>query len=890
MAKFTKIQTAWTLVASVGITLASPVSAIDLLAPGLGANFTHIDAQQNTSSWAAANLLDDNLSTLWRSSKRDNDLILSFNPAMNDRCFGGFSLENYGNNRSVRQFMLLYTNDTALSADTGAVGWTPIAVDSAPSGPVNHLHWGQGGRLTAVDSEQNSTTWAAEHINNGSLGDFWRSTKANNTLDFAFDTDWDGNTGDAINITQLKLHNYGNNRSIKLFQVEVSQDGTNWEKLEVPGTGPGDDDFNYALSHEGGQLGQVNPPQQNNTTWSANNLNDGDLNTFWRNTTTNNNLEFVFDPDGDGNNGMQGDADDLFQLEKVVLHNYGNNRSVRQFQILVKTTANSNWTPIPVAGSLAGQPDFNFALVHEGGLLTSVNTEQDNSTWAGANIYDGSSQTFWRSTRSNNTLDFEFDPDGDNNSGLSGDADDYFKLKKIVLENYGNNRSVNHFQIEVKTAASSDWTKLEVPGSDVGDTGFNFLSKHEGAILNSVDAEQNNTTWAAENLYDGDQNSFWRSTKQVNTLDYIFDTDLNGTPSEASDKINFSTVRLRNYGNNRSVATFELDVKINGGAWQAVPAPGGGNTFTATSGSAPQEWNVAAQSDVTAFRIRTLSNHGDAYTTGMRELELLGTATRPSHTYVALRSSAQQVFSLDDADQPDNVTAVRFRTISNHGDAYTTGARELRLLGDSVTRDHTFVASRDSSEQTFSIAAADQPTNVTAVQLKTISNYGDAYTIGAREIGFLGKAVTASHTFSAEREATPQTYVLDIEDKATNVVAARLKTIRNHGDSYTTGAREFELLGDPVAPLYIFDANRDQNLQNWNFPAVTGKLFRFHTFDNYGDSYTTGAREIGVMQAVGCYPAPVGAWNMDEPSWGTVTDSSGNNLNGSAYRGANTIF
>ncbi len=861
-----------------GSALASlPLQADDLLKPVLGSYFTHIDKQYNSSTYAAANLLDDNISTRWLSNRRDNDLILGFDAGLNARCFDEFILNNYGSNRSVRQFMLLYANDTSLSSDTGTAGWTPIPLDPAPVGPVNHLHWGQGGRMTAVDQQLSTTTWAGEHINNGNPGDFWLSNRGNNTLDFAFDTDWDGNTGDAINITELKLHNYGSNRSIKLFQVEVSEDGSNYQKLEVPGTGPGDPDFNYALSHEGGTLDLINT-QLNTTSWAGANIHDGAASSIWLSSRTNNNLDFSFDPDGDGMVGLAGDSGDYFQLEKIVLENYGSNRSVREFQVLVKTAANPDWTAIPVPGSVSGQPDFNFLLAYQGASLTAIDAQLNTTSWAAANIHDGSQQSIWLSSKTNNILDFEFDPDG---NGTPGEVTDQFTIEKIALENYGTTRSVENFQIEVKTAANANWTKLEVPGTAAGDTDFNFLSKHEGAALTFVDRQLNTTSWAAANIHDGSQQSIWLSNRPNNTLEFDFDTDLDGTPG---DVVNFSKVRIQNYGSARSVQTFELDVRKGGSPiWQAVKAADNSTVFTAAQSSAEQEFAVKEQKNVRAFRIRTLTNYGDPYT-GIRELEILGDSTGASHTFTALQPSAEQVFELDVVDQPANVTELRFRSISNYGDPYI-GVRELKVLGSSITRNHTFVALQGSTEQVFNIDIADRPADVTAVRFQTISNYGDPY-IGARELRLLGEAVTASHTFTADLPSAPQSFVLDETDRVTNVVAARLRTITNYGDPYI-GAREFELLGDPVAPLYIFDASRDSAQQSWSFPAVTGKLFRIHTFDNYGDPYI-GASEIGLLESSACYPAPVGAWLMDENSWGDVIDYSGNGLDGTAFNGATT--
>jgi len=857
--------------------LTSPaIYAADLFAPGSGAFLTHIDKQHSTTSWAAVNLLDDTPSTRWLSNRRDNDLIFAFDSDYTEHCFSRFSLQNYGSNRSLKQFMLLRSSDTSLSTNIGPSGWLPVIADPSPVGPVNHLHWGQGGRLTAVDREHSSTTWAGVHINNGNLGDYWLSNRSNNTLDFAFDSDWNGSNGNAINVTQLKLHNYGSNRSIQWFQVEVSPDGTNWSKLEVPGTAAGDSDFNFLLSHEGGVLDVVNR-EHSSTTWAGANIHDGSNQTIWLSNRTNNNLDFSFNPNGIGATGLAGDSLDYFTLDKIILENYGSSRSVKQFQIFVKVAGSNNWVPLPVPGSTANQPDFNFLLSHEGAALTDINKQHSTTTWAAANIHDGSRQTIWLSNRTNNTLDFNFDMD---TNGTPAEVTDQFTVEKIVMENYGSNRSVEKFQVEVKTATESDWTKLEVPGTDIGVADFNFLSMHEGAGLTLIDKQHSSTTWAAANIHDSSPQTIWLSNRQTNTLEFDFDTDLD---TVRGDAVNFSKIKLRNYGSNRSVATFELDVKISGGAWQSVPAPGGGTVFNAVQSSAEQEWSVANQSNVTAFRIRTLSNYGDTYT-GIRELEILGTSTGPTHTFVATKPSTEQAFILDGDDQPSEVTAVRFRSISNYGDTYT-GVRELRVLGKSVTRSRVFEANQASTAQIFELDPADRPEDVVAVRLQTIENYGDTYT-GIRELQLVGTSVTASHTFVATKPSTAQVFTLDAEDTVSNVVAARLHTIRNYGDTYT-GAREFELLGDPEGPLYLFDAEKTATEQVWNLSATSGKLFRFHTFENYGDTYT-GSSELGLEPSSACYPDPIAAWHLDEGMWGSVTDSSGNGLHGEAYNEVTT--
>ncbi len=279
--------------------------------------------------------------------------------------------------------MLLHTLDPSLGSDTGTVGWTPIIADPTPSDPMNHVHWGQGGRLTAIDRQLDANTWAAAHINNGNLGDFWLSNSIDNTLDFAFDSDWDGSTGDAVDINQFALHNYGGSRSIRQFQVEVSLDGSTWQKLEVPGSNAGEPDFNFALREEGAILDAISR-QLNTTSWAAANIHDGASQSIWLSDRANNNLDFSFDTNGDGTTGSAGDTADHFTLETIALQNYGSTRSVRDFQVLVQTAANPVWTAIPVPGSAAGAADYNFAVSHQGGVLTAIDQAAEHHQLGGS--------------------------------------------------------------------------------------------------------------------------------------------------------------------------------------------------------------------------------------------------------------------------------------------------------------------------------------------------------------------------------------------------------------------------------------------------------------------------------------------------------------------------
>lgn len=856
--------------------LTEPAAAFDLLAPQRSASFTVIDEQLNTGSWAAANLLDDDTGSAWLSDRRDNDLIIRFDGPLNARCFSRFTLENYNSSRSVEEFVLLHTMDPSLSEDTGAAGWIPVIADPNPTGLINHLHWGQGGRLLAHDTQLNDSSWAARHLNNGSLGDYWLSNRNNNVLEFAFDTDWDGATGDAVGLDGVALSNYGGSRSIERFQVEYTRDGTGWQKLELPGSSAGDPDFNFALSREGGRLDLIEW-QLSSTSWAAANIHDGSSNSIWLSNRPNNRLDFSFDPDGDGQSGLEGDTGDGFTLETISLENYGGSRSVRTFQILVQTTSDTDWRALPVPGTAAGEADFNFALSHNGTVLSAIDRELNAGSWAAANIHDGASQSIWLSNQANNTLDFLFDTDGD---GSPGGAADSFRLERFALQNYGGSRSVEAFQIEIKTSSAPDWRKLEVPGTGAGDAGFNFLLHHEGGRLTSVDAQLNGSSYAGANIHDGSPLSYWLSRRPDNTLEFAFDTDLDGSDGDAIEVDRF---RLENYGGSRSVAGFELDVRIAGGPWQTVDAPGGGTLFSATSEAAAQEWAIGPFNDVTAFRLRTQSNHGSSYT-GIREIALLGTATGPGHTFLAGSDSAEQVFAVEPATGIEGVTAVRLRTIRNYGSSYT-GVRELRLLGTSTGRPTVFEAAQGSDPQQFILDPADRPENVTAVRLKTISNYGSSY-VGVRELELLGPAVAPSHTFTAGDGSERQVFMLDPEDRIADVKGVRLLTLDNHGSSYI-GAREFEVLGAPVGPSFVFKAARESGEQGWDFDAVTARLFRFHTTNNFGSSYT-GAREIGLESAAAC--GPLGLWHMDEARWGTVRDSSGNGIDGIARNGPDTAY
>ncbi|MDO6713118.1 LamG-like jellyroll fold domain-containing protein [Aliiglaciecola sp. 2_MG-2023] len=1041
----------------------------DVLQPS---TITLVDTQYNSTTWAASNLQDGDSNTHWLSSKLSNNINFQLNDSNEAYCVEEFELTNYGkDSSSLKQFMLLTTSDSSLSADSGTDGWRPIVAEQNPTAKIDYLSWAQGARLVSVDSEYNSTTYGAKNLNDGSNKSRWLSKKSNNTIEFNFDTDWNGNAGNSIPISEIQITNYGNDdRSVKEFQIEVTTDGVTWNKLEVPGSVAGDDDYIYSRTHNGGVLGTVDS-EYNATTWAAENMQDGDDNSLWLSRKNNNTIEFSFDPNSNGTTGAEGDTDDVFTFSKFNLRNYGaHTRSVQQFQIAVQTLSDPSWQKIYVPGSAIGDNDFNFAMSHNGGTLVEIDSELNSTSWGADNIHDGDANSRWLSSNGNNTLAFQFDVDED---GLMGTATDYFTLESFRLRNYGNDdrsikqfqvsvktasnptwqkiavpgstsgeanynfaltyqggtltsfdsqynstslaaknihdgdgnsswlsnktnnffefqfdadgdgslataadqftlqsfylknygnddRAINEFQVAVKTSANPNWQKLSVPGSVIGEPDYNFALAQQGGTLVNIDSQYNATSYAAANLHDGDLNSSWLSSKSNNTLDFQFDLDDDGNLSGAGDRfklegfnlvnygnndisikyfqievktlsnpdwikipvagsganepnhnfslsyhggslttldseynstsyaaknlhdgdqsnqwlsskqnntlaftfdtdndgtngdpINFDTFSLVNYGNNISIQTFELDIQISNGPWQTINAPDGGTTFTANMDNDLQTWSVGAYNNVTATRIRTLSNYGHSTFTGARELTFSGDSVGPTYTYTAAKNNDGESFSIDPAYQFENITDVRLRTISNYGHSSYIGAKEFKLLGPSVSESKTFKAAMHSNGELFSLDSEDIPVNVTDVKLITISNHGDPSYIGAREFELLGLSVAQSKTFTAAMNDSVQTFTLDPADVPTDVTDVKLVTISNHGDNTYIGAREFELLGPSITRTKIFTAAMHSNgetfqLDEDDIPEEVTAV-KLITINNHGDTSYIGLREFEVI-------------------------------------------
>ncbi len=903
---------------SVFFTVAwSSVSAENLLDPVNGGEFTYIDSEANNTSRAASNLVDNNFSSYWESPnfKFSNDFIFKFGPDSPLKCFDEFSVTGVNNSTGLETFMLLTTSDLSLDQDNGTTGWIPVVADANPAGVINHMHWGQGGRLVSGPGSSPSS------LNDGSPGRGWSSSNFvfDNSLEFAFDSDWNDSIGDAVRISELQLYNNGDSTGVEKFQVEVKTVANpNWTRLIADANPAGD--FNYLQSSEGGVITA-------SVGSSANQIHDATPGVGWSsvNFSFDNALDFAFDTDADGLTSAAGDVDDLFTLRQINLYNNGDSTGVEKFQVEVKTVANPNWTKLIADTTPPG--DFNFLQSSEGGVITaSVGSSPDR-------IHDGTPGVGWTSANFNyeNVLDFNFDTDDDGLTSAAGDVDDLFTLRQINLYNNGDSTGVEKFQVEVKTTSNPNWTRVIADATPSGD--FNFLQSSEGGVITAsvgVDVDR---------IHDGTPGVGWTSANfsSDNVLDFAFDTDADGTTSSAGDTDDLFALRqinLYNNGDSTGVQDFQIEVKTVANPIWTLVLFSGNTTITAQ-----RNWNLQSFVpdtpiiDVTDVRLHTLNNYGHSLTR-IREFEVIGDPIGVSHTFTALRHWNEQAYVLD--VPVVDITDLRLRTLDNYGHSLTR-IREFEAIGDAVGASHTFVAQRHWNEQAYVL---DVPVvDVTDVRLRTLDNYGHSLT-RIREFEAIGDAVGESHTFVAQRHWNEQSYVLDVP--VVDVTDFRLRTLDNYGHSLTR-IREFEAIGDAVGPshtfvaqrhwnlqsytldvavenvtdvrfrsldnyghsltrvrefgvagitngpAYVFTSQRSDALQSYNIDGGSGRLFRFHTFDNYGHSVTR-TRAI-TLESTLCL---AGYWPMDEVSWnGTnneVADISGNDIHGTSYSGAKTSF
>ena len=833
-------------------------AADNLLDPAAGGVITHYSSQ--LGSYPASRLNDQSTTAQWLSSSGQftNDIIFRFGAAYPQRRFDGFRLSNHGGNRSIEDFLLLYADDSGLAADTGRDGWTRIPADTNPVDAINYLHWGEGGTLVSTTSQHGS--YPASRLHDGTANNYWLSQSGiyGNLLTFAFDTDWNGATGDAISFEKFRLYNHGGSRSVQDFQVEYELGNSgSWQKLPAPG-GPFAE-FNYALEFEGGT---VSTSSQHGS-YPASRLNDGTANTYWlsQSGSYNNTLSFAFDTDQDGATG------DAIIFDKLRLNNHNGSRSVQDFQLEYELGNSGSWQKLPAPGGPFAE--FNYALEFEGG---TVSASSQHGSYPASRLNDGTANTYWLSQSGsyNNTLSFAFDTDQD---GATGDAITFDKLR---LNNHSGTRSVQDFQVEYEQGNSGTWQKLPAPGGPFAE--FNYALEFEGG---TVSASSQLGSYPASRLNDGTSNTFWLSQSGVhnNILSFTFDTDQDGATGDA---ITFDKFRLNNYNGSRSVQDFEIWYRIGAGGWTKLA------DYTAVNSAATQEWTVGGIANVTGVQLRTVNNYGDSYT-GIREIEIVGPNNGTTYTYTAAASSTDQVWTVAAVmgSAIANVTGVRLRTVNNYGDSYT-GIREIEIVGPNSGTTYTYTAAASSADQVWSVAAVmgSAIANVTGVRLLTVNNYGDSYT-GIREIEIVGPFNGPVYTYTAANTSTMQEWTVAAVNGGVpiaDVTGFRLRTISNYGDSYT-GLREIDVYGEPVGPAHLFSATAvSTTWQEFPFTAVSGRLLRVRIFDNHGDSYT-GAREFELNASP---LSPLAEWRMDEASWGQVQDVTGNGYHGAGINDATT--
>jgi hypothetical protein len=155
--------------------------------------------------------------------------------------------------------------------------------------------------------------------------------------------------------------------------------------------------------------------------------------------------------------------------------------------------------------------------------------------------------------------------------------------------------------------------------------------------------------------------------------------------------------------------------------------------------------------------------------------------------------------------------------------------------------DDTFTAQKNTTLQEFEL---DDIENVSDFRIKTLSNYGNSYYIEAKEFEIIGQNPNTHHTFTAQKNTTLQEFELDDIE---NISDLRIKIISNYGNYYHVEAKEFELYGTPIGPKYTFEAAKISDWQTFSFQNASGKLFRFHTQDTYGNYYHMNIREITLL-------------------------------------------
>jgi lambda repressor-like predicted transcriptional regulator len=296
-----------------------------------------------------------------------------------------------------------------------------------------------------------SSTWSPIYINDGvtTAGDSrnWLSRHnnvSNNTFEFTFDRIQDGVTGEAgdandiYQLSSISLYLPGSDRSLKEFTLEARNTSGTWQRLYS--SQAVDNPYNFAKTVAGG-IRSVIPAS---STWSPIYINDGvttagdSRNWLSRhNNVSGNTFEFTFDPDL---SGTAAEVVDQFTLDSISLYLPGSDRSLKNFEITVQTTA--GWQAvIPLqANKASGQQVFNIGpynnvlrvkletISNYGNSYVQVNELAVNGVWAGDN-------PVFKAAKISGEQTFDLAAATVNNDGRRDSLTD---LRFTTISNYGN--------------------------------------------------------------------------------------------------------------------------------------------------------------------------------------------------------------------------------------------------------------------------------------------------------------------------------------------------------------------------------------------------------------------------------------------------------------------
>ena len=796
----------------------------------------------------ASRLNDGNLSTEWRSPYNvyRNDLEYKFDPTLsgtsgldgNDAnlfTLIRLNLYNWSNPYGLKDFQLFVKSRSC-------VDWAPVDAPASAT-PFNFLLDANGGILTKDPGSADGAV--ASRLTDSSQNTEWRSpyNVFRNDLEYKFDptlsgtSGLDGNAANLFTLSQFNLYNWSNPYGLKDFQIFVRTMTSGVLSDWTPVSGPASAGvFNFLLDVNGATLTK-NPGSADGAV--AARLTDSSQNTEWRSpyNVYRNDLEYKFDPTLSGTSGLEGNDADLFTLSQLNLYNWSNPYGLKNFQIFVKTRTSgvlSDWTALDAP---AGASPFNFLLDANGGILTLDPGSADGAV--ASRLTDASQNTEWRSPYNvyRNDLEYKFDPTLSGSSGLEGNDANRFTLSQLNLYNWSNPYGLKNFQIFVKTRTSgvlSDWTPVDAPA---GATPFNFLLDANGGILTKNPGSADGAV--ASRLTDASQNTEWRSPYNVmqNDLEYKFDPALSGTSGLDGNDANLFTlsqINLYAWSNPYGVKDFQLFVQTRSGGvtspWTLVSIAGT-TTLTASTAAGMQTWMLDVPiANVAALRLRTLNNRGGDRVI-IYEMEALGAWAGKQTVYTAANVTGLQSFTLPSA--VSNVVALRLRTLSNYGGDRTI-VYEMEAPGTWAGKQTVYTATNATGLQQFTLAAAVP--NVAALRLRTLSNYGGDRTI-LYEMEAPGSWAANQTLFTAANVTGLQSFTLAAP--VPNVAALRLRTLSNHGGDRTI-LYELEAPGTWSGRRTVFTATNATGSQSFTPAAAVANVaaLRLRTLSNYGGDRT----------------------------------------------------